>query len=124
MQKLQEQLEAERTINADLESKLNTTLTDTEIQNLAMQHGINPNKIKYFKMDYLEAKQAEGFDSDKFIGELKEKQPESFSFVDERRSQVPNPPSKKTPSTQIKMADYVQLPLAERKKYKSSDIIR
>ena len=61
LQKMQELLEAERTLNSDLEGKLATTMTDAEIQTLAMVHGISPEKMKYFKMDYLDAKQAEDF---------------------------------------------------------------
>ena len=125
LQKLQDLIEAERGINAELEGKLTATLTETEIQNIVMQHGINPEKMKYFKMDYLDAKQVEGFELDKFIGELKEKQPDFFGFIDERQNKkIPNPPSKPAPSGSIKMADYSQLPAAERRKYKSSDIIR
>jgi hypothetical protein len=125
LQKLQDLLDAERIVNTDLESKLNTTITETEIQNIAIANGINPEKMKYFKMDYLEAKQVEGFELEKFISGLKEKQPDFFGFVDERvPKNIPNPPNRSAPSTQIKMVDYVQLPAAERKKYKSSDLIR
>lgn len=125
LQKMQELLELEKTAYAELESKLNSTLTETEIQNIAIANGINPDRMKYFKMDYLEAKQEEGFELEKFISTLKETQPDFFGFIDERvRKNIPNPPSRNTPSTQIKMTDYAQLPAAERRKYKSTDIIR
>ena len=123
--KLQEQLDLERGVTSTLQSQLDANIADAEIQNLALANGINPEKLKYFKMDYEEAKSVEGFEVDKFISALKEKQPDFFGFVDERTPHnVPNPPSRKTPSTQIKMDDYVQLKAEERKKYKSSDIIR
>lgn len=125
LQKLQDQLEAERNAKADLESRLNQTVTETEVQNIALSNGINPDKVKYFKMDYLEAKNKEGFDSEKFISELKEKQPDFFNAVgDVSTVNVGNPPNRRTPSTQIKMEDYVQLSAEERKKYKSTDLIR
>lgn len=125
LQKMQELLELEQSRAAELEGKLTSTLTETEIQNIVMQYGINPEKMKYFKMDYLEAKQDESFDLEKFIGVLKEKQPDFFGFIDERKNRtVPNPQSKNAPTGSIKMSDYAQLPAVERKKYKSSDIIR
>jgi len=117
-------LEEERNKSLGLEQKLTETATEAEIQNIAIKHGINPDKMKYFKMDYLDASQGEGFDIEKFIGVLKEKQPDFFGFVDERRTNVPNPQSRTTPSTQISMEKYVQLSAGDRAKYKSDDIIR
>ena len=123
--KLQEQLDLERGVTSTLQGQLDANIADAEIQNLALANGINPEKLKYFKMDYKEAKSVEGFEVDKFISTLKEKQPDFFGYVDERnKANVPNPPSRKTPSTQIKMADYSKLSAAERVKYKASDIIR
>lgn len=126
LQKLQEQLEVERMAKVELEMKLVNTQTETEIQNIAMANGINPNKIKYFKIDFLEAKQSEGFNAEEFIENLKKTQPDFFGFIDERRPpvNVPNPQGSKTPSSSIKMIDYARLPAEERKKYKSTDIIR
>jgi len=125
LQKVQDLLDVERGISADLESKLKTNLSDTEVQNIALDSGISADKVKYFKMDYMEAKKSENFDSEKFIETLKESQP-SFFVVGEGKvpSNVPNPPNRSNPSTQIKMKDYAQLPAAERRKYKSNDIIR
>jgi len=124
LQKMQDLLEAERLISTTLEGKLNANIADTEIQTLALANGINPDKMKYFKMDYAEAKNVEGFNVDTFISALKEKQPDFFGFVDERKVHVPNPQSKHTPSSQIKMPDYSKLSAVERAKYKASDIIR
>ncbi len=125
LQKTQDLLDVERGISADLESKLQTNLSDAEVQSIALNSGVSPDKIKYFKMDYTEAKKSEDFDPTKFIETLKESQP-SFFIVDNGKapSNVPNPPNRSNPSSQIKMKDYAQLPAAERRKYKSSDIIR
>jgi len=125
LQKVQDLLDVERGISAGLETKLSTTLSEAEVQNIALDSGISHDKIKYFKVDYLEAKKGENFDISKFIEGLKEEQPSLFAVGDTKVPlNVPNPPNRSNPSTQIKMKDYAQLPAAERRKYKSNDIIR
>jgi len=124
LQKLQEQLESKDKAYSELEQRLNAKTVDTEVQDIIMQNGIDPKMAKYVKIDYLEAKKGEDFELDKFVEGLKESQP-SFFAVDVRTpANISNPPSRQTPANQIKMADYAKLSAEERKKYKSTDIIR
>lgn len=125
LEKVQGLLNSERDKSIDLESRLNLNIANTEVQDFALDSGIDNSKMRYFKMDYAEAKKSEGFNKDNFIEELKEREPSFFTDnLDKTPANVPNPPNRSNPSTQIKMEDYAQLSAAERKKYKSSDIIR
>jgi len=123
-QKLQDQLEAKDGQINDLQTKLSVQLTDSEVRDIALDSGISPEKVKYFKMDYLEAKKSENFDSKSFIEGLKETQPDFFGVEVRQPANIDNPPNKQTPSGKITMVDYSQLSAKDRKKYKASDIIR
>lgn len=124
LQKLQEQLELKDKAYSELEQRLNAKTVDTEVQDIIMQNGIDPKMAKYVKIDYLEAKKGEDFELDKFVSSLKESQPGFFASDVRPPVNIDNPPSRQTPANQIKMADYALLSADERKKYKSTDIIR
>lgn len=124
LQKLQEQLESKDKAYSELEQRLNAKTVDTEVQDIIMQNGIDPKMAKYVKIDYLEAKKGEDFELDKFVESLKESQPGFFAQDVRVPANIDNPASRSTPANQIKMADYALLTAEERKKYKSTDIIR
>lgn len=124
LQKLQEQLESKDTAYSELEQRYNAKSVDTEVQDIIMQHGIDPKMAKYVKIDYLEAKKGEGFELDAFVTGLKESQPGFFATTERTPANIDNPQSRSAPANQITMADYAQLTADERKKYKSTDIIR